>query len=238
MSRHHMRRFFVLVWALALAAAACGSGDDGDAAAEGPFASTPSTPSATSPTPSETRIPEVDVAPSPTRPAVPEDRPPTSGDPSPTCAEGWRTPAEGTPQFTDPLGIVRRTAPVKGEFTVVDMRYFTGPESPPSDKGYILEIDRWYIKLYVGSDWSYQGRFLVEARRFGRGVSAVAPYDTEGFRSPDWTGFQWDSADTKARAYPGLPGRWSGIPYDFVKGGAGLAIPGLPDEVRGCLDGT
>jgi len=69
-------------------------------------------------------------------------------------------------------------------------------------------------------------------------VAAVAPYDTSGFRSPDWTGFQWDSADTEARAYPGLPGRWAGIPYDFVRGGAGLDIPGLPDEVRGCLGGT
>ncbi len=126
----------------------------------------------------------------------------------------------------------------RGDFVVVDMRYFTGPESPPSDKGYILEIDRWYIKLYVESDWSYQGRFIVEQRTFGRGVAAVAPYDTKGFRSPDWTGFQWDSADTTAREYPGLPGRWQGIPYDFVKGGAGLEIAGLPDEVRGCLQGT
>ena len=80
--------------------------------------------------------------------------------------------------------------------------------------------------------------FIVEARRFGRGVAAVAPYDTNGFRSPDWTGFQWDSADTEARAYPGLPGRWTGVPYDFVRGGAGLDIPCLPDEVRGCLDGA
>ena len=121
---------------------------------------------------------------------------------------------------------------------MVDMRYFRGPESPPSDKGYILEIERWYIKLYVESDWSYQGRFIVEARRFGRGVAAVAPFDSKGFRSPDWAGFQWDTTDTTARSYAGLPGRWRGVPYDFVKGGAGLDIPGLPAEVRGCLVGT
>jgi hypothetical protein len=140
--------------------------------------------------------------------------------------------------FTDPLGIIRRTSPVRGDFVVADMRYFAGPESPPSDKGYILEIDRWYIKLFVEDDWSYQGRFIVEQRTFGRGVAAVAPYDSKGFRSPDWTGFQWDSADTEARAYPGLPGEWRGIPYDFVRGGAGLEITGLPAEVRGCLEGT
>jgi hypothetical protein len=228
-----MRRFVVVLALLATVATACDDG--GGEEPDGAFASAPS---AGSPTPSESFVPSASVAPSPTRPAAPEPAPSTRGAPSPTCVEGWRTPPRDTPLFTDPLGIVRRTAPVDGDFVVVDMRYFTGPESPPSDKGYILEIDRWYIKLYVESDWSYQGRFIVEQRTFGRGVAAVAPYDTKGFRSPDWTGFQWNSADTTAREYPGLPGRWQGIPYDFVKGGAGLEIAGLPDEVRGCLQGT
>ncbi|MGZ5301738.1 MAG: hypothetical protein ACXWEJ_07935 [Actinomycetota bacterium] len=121
---------------------------------------------------------------------------------------------------------------------VIDMRRFTGPESPPSDQGYLLQVERWYIKLYAEDDIAFQGRFLVEARRFGRGLAAVAPYDTGGFRSPDWIGFQFDSGDTSRKRYPGLPGRWSGTAYDFVHGGAGLKIPGLPDEVSGCLDGT
>jgi hypothetical protein len=222
----------VIVTVLALAIAACdGTGDGGRDEGFGAARSV-------SPTASDAFTPSASVAPSPTQPAVPDPAPKTRGAASPTCVEGWRTPPRDTPLFTDPLGIVRRTAPVDGEFTVVDMRYFTGPESPPSDKGYILEIDRWYIKLFVESDWSYQGRFIVEARRFGRGVAAVAPYDSRGFRSPDWTGFQWDSADPEPAAYPGLPGRWSGIPYDFVGGGQGLDIAGLPDEVRGCLAGT
>ena len=118
------------------------------------------------------------------------------------------------------------------------MRHFTGPESPPSDQGYLLEVERWYIKLFAEDDIAFQGRFLVESRRFGRGVVAVAPYDTEGFESPDWIGFQYDSAHTARRAYPGLPGEWPGIPYDFVRGGEGLTIPGLPNEVSECLAGT
>ena len=174
---------------------------------------------------------------SPTPPALPIVPPPTSGPPTGTCDEGWVTPESDTPAFTDPLGIIRRTTGVEGPLVVVDMRYFVGPESPPSDKGYLLEVERWYIKLYAEDDLTFQGRFLVETRTFGRGLSAVAPYDSEGFESPDWVGFQFEG-DTATERYPGLPGSWSGTPYDFVRGGAGLKIPGLPDEVRGCLAGT
>jgi hypothetical protein len=175
---------------------------------------------------------------SPTPPALPTTPPATSGPPTGTCENGWATPPADTPQFTDPLGIIRRTTGVKGPLVVVDMRHFTGPESPPSDQGYAQAVGRWYIKLYAQDDIAFQGRFLVESRTFGRGLVAVAPYDTDGFRSPDWIGFQFDSGDTARRRYPGLPGRWSGIAYDFVRGGAGLKIPGLPDEVSGCLAGT
>ena len=134
--------------------------------------------------------------------------------------------------------MIRRTTGVEGPLVVVDMRYFTGPESPPSDQLYLLLVERWYIKLYAQDDLAFQGRFLVEARRFGRGLAAVAPYDSGGFASPDWIGFQFDSAHTGRKSYPGIPGGWSGIPYDFVRGGEGLKIPGLPDEVKGCLEGT
>jgi hypothetical protein len=118
------------------------------------------------------------------------------------------------------------------------MRYFTGPESPPSDKGYLQVVQRWYVRLWARRDPAFQGRFLVEARTFGQGVAAIAPYDTRGFRSPDWVGFQYDSADRTTRSYPGLPGAWEGTPYDFVKGGEGLTLPGLPKQVAGCLDRT
>jgi hypothetical protein len=175
---------------------------------------------------------------SPTPPALPQSPPPTSGGASETCVDGWRTPPADSARARKPLRIIGRTVRIPGEPVIVEMRYFTGPESPPSEKGYINTIERWYVKLYTEADLRFQGRFLVESRRFGDGVAAVAPYDTEGFRSPDWSGFQWNEADPKPRAYAGLPGEWSGIRYDFVNGGAGLDIPGLPAEVRGCLDGT
>jgi hypothetical protein len=225
-----MRKTVILLVAGTLLLTACDRG--GGEPAEGTFTNAPATDS-----PSFQGGDAV-VA-SPTPPATPAPAPKTKGAPSPTCERGWVTPPSGSPDYTDPLGVIRRTAPVQGDFVVVDMRLFVGPESPPAeDKGYLRDIRRWYVKLYVDGDWTYQGRFIVEQRRFGRGVAAVAPYDTEGFASPDWSGFQWNSADTTPRAYPGLPGRWQGTRYDFVKGGAGLTIPGLPDAVRGCLDGT
>ena len=143
-----------------------------------------------------------------------------------TCDQGWATPEPGTPQFTDPLGIIRRTTGVKGPLVVVDMRRFIGPESPPSEQGYLLAVERWYIKLYAEDDIAFQGRFLVEARRFGRGLAAVAPYDTEGFESPDWVGFQFDSASTASEELPGPAGTVVGHPVRLRAGRSGTQDSG------------
>jgi hypothetical protein len=191
-----------------------------------------------SPSMTSSPFPSTPTLASPTPPALPQSPPPTRGGPSDHCVDGWKTPPAGSPLAARPIRIIARTVRLPGEPVIVEMRYFTGPESPPSDKGYIKTIRRWYVKLYSDTDLRFQGRFLVESRQFGDGVAAVAPYDTEGFRSPDWSGFQWNEADPEPRAYPGLPGEWSGIRYDFVKGGAGIDIPGLPVEVTGCLDGA
>jgi hypothetical protein len=185
--------------------------------------------------PTESPTGSTTAVPPPPRPASP---PPRRGEAASACVNGWVTPRRDAPKFSSPLGIIRRSTGVAGPLVVTDMRYFTGPESPPSDKGYLLVVERWYVRLWAKRDPAFQGRFLVEARRFGQGVSAVARYESEGFRSPDWIGFQYDTADTDLRAYPGLPGTWEGLPYDFVKGGEGLTIPGLPSEVAGCLRGT
>jgi hypothetical protein len=192
------------------------------------------------PSPSESPFlaPSAGVEPSPTPPAVPASPPPSRGRPSDKCVNGWVSPEPDVALARQPIGIVRRVAPFEGPVRVVDMRYFVGPESPPSDKGYLREVRRWYVKMFATREPAYQGRFIVESRRFGTGVAAVAPYDTRGFRSPDWVGFQWNAADTEPKGYAGLPGTWRGIPYDFVRGGEGLEIPGLPAEVGGCLEGT
>ena len=220
MHRHTFSIALVLVVAL-LALGAC-TGDRTDATGEPTGSTTPTSAPSVSPTP----------------PAIPERPPATRGPEATDCVDGWKTPQQDAAAYRAPLRIIERTTGVRGPLEVVDMRRFDGPESPPSDQGYLLNVERWYVKAFAKQDLSFQGRFLVEARTFGTGLVAVAPYDTFGFRSPDWTGFQFDSADIERRAYPGLPGTWEGVPYDFVEGGEGLEFPGLPDEVLGCLSGT
>jgi hypothetical protein len=220
------RRFLLSVLVVvAVTLVACGGGDGADSLS-------PTPPPPVSPTivgPTASRVPP---------PLTPVTAPLTAGPTAATCVDGWATPSRNSPPYLQPLGIIRRTTGIEGPLAVVDMRQFTGPESPPSEQGYIADVQRWYLKLYAKDDPAFQGRFLVEARRFGRGVSAVASYGSHGWRSPDWIGFQWNSADTAPKAYPGLPGAWEGIPYDFVSGGGGLTIPGLPRDVAGCLNGT
>jgi hypothetical protein len=207
-----------------------------------------------------TRPPEEDSLPgetpttptsSPTETLPPPTIPPpgaTSGPPNQACVQGWETPPLGSPVWDFPLKIIQRTMRFRGSLRVVDLRYFEGPEAPPSDKAYILEVRRWYVKGFVRANPDLRGRWLVESRRFGAGVSAVAPYDSRGWRSPDWRGFEYETAGPygEPRTYPGLPGEWIGKPYDFVRGedapgklpGEDLENPGLPREVVGCLAGT
>jgi hypothetical protein len=231
----HPARAVVAAVALVVAATACQRG--GGAAAEPP----PGT--AATPAPSQTAViaPASPIA-SPTpasRPDLPNRPPPTRGSANAKCVDGWTTPGSADPLRDVPWRAIRAETGWRGSFVVVDMRYFTGPESPPTpDKGYLKVVQRWYVKGFVRSDPALAGRFLVERRRFGTGVSAVAPYDSEGWRSPDWIGFQLNTADPAPRSYPGLPGQWSGIPYDFVRGGEGIRFAGLPDQVTGCLEGT
>jgi hypothetical protein len=182
---------------------------------------------------------------------MPQETPPTAtvspspsevgsgpGAPTGTCVNGYVTPEPGTRDYRRPLQVIARTAGVPNDFEVVEIRHFEGPESPPSEMGYLAVVERWYVKARLADQPGWKARFLVEEREFGIGLSAVAPWDTGGFTSPDWRGFQWEGVDSKPVRYEGLPGRWQGTIYDFVRGGAGIDIAGLPEEVIGCLGGT
>jgi hypothetical protein len=159
------------------------------------------------------------------------------------CVNGWSEPTDPE-QRELPFHVIRRTMKIDGEFDLDEMRYFEGPESPPSTKGYLLRVDRWYVKASMRGQPRIRARWLVEERAFGSAVVAVAPYESTEFVSPDWIGFQYEGPDAPRVRYPGLPGKWAGLPYDFVTGhdietgDRVFKFPGLGPEVAGCLTGT
>ncbi|HLB61290.1 MAG TPA: hypothetical protein VJN50_00890 [Actinomycetota bacterium] len=220
-----LRRLISLALVLPVLLASC------DRAVEVPTPTRSSTPAPSSRTASPTPEP---VEP----PGPPKDPYAQSGPATGECINGWRSPAKGSALHDRPLEVIRLATGVEGPLVVMHLRYFEGPESPPSDKGYLALVQRWYVRAYAKDDPAFQARFLVEGREFGDGLVAVAPYDTTGFRSPDWRAFQYDESNPDPRPVRGLPGEWAGGAYDFVEGGAGLTIPGLPEVLVGCLDGS
>ncbi len=145
-------------------------------------------------------------------------------------------PQPGTARRREALDIIRGQMGVSGLFVVDEMRYFEGPELPNILEPRPPVVRRWYVKAFLQSRPTFRGRWIVEKRTsIIKGISGVAPYDTHGFESPDWRAFEGEGPPT---SYPGLPGKWSGINYDFVTGEGDSGFPGLPKENIGCLDGT
>jgi hypothetical protein len=159
-----------------------------------------------------------------------------AGDPAPDCVEGWSTPAAGSDLYDEALDLIRGQMGVDGEFDVDELRYFLGPDVPWIIDPHFDVVRRWYVKASLVDDPGFRGRWLLEYRdEDRRGISAVAPYDTVGYQSPDWRGF---TGDGPPRTVPGLPGKWPGLDYDFVTGEGDSGNPGLPAEVEGCLADT
>jgi len=123
-----------------------------------------------------------------------------------------------------------------GPWSVTEMRYFSGPDSPGVIEPRFDSVQRWYIRAGLTSDPAFRGRWLIEKRTDAiLGVAAVASWDSSGYESPDWTGF---IGEGEPQTYIGLPGQWSGIPFDFVTGQGDGGQPGLPPGVVDCLAGT
>ncbi len=155
------------------------------------------------------------------------------GDPAPDCVEGWDGLPAGTQLYEEALDLIRGQMGIDGEFEVDEIRYFLGPDVPWIIEPHFDVVRRWYVKASLVDDPDFRGRWLLEFRDDQRkGISAVAPYDTAGYQSPDWVGFVGDGLP---REIPGLPGLWPGVPYDFVTGEGDSGNPGLPAEVEGCL---
>jgi hypothetical protein len=153
--------------------------------------------------------------------------------PSATCRDGWTSPAPGSPEYEQGLGVLAGYFGISGGIEVAEIRYFTGPDAPGVIEPRFDPVLRWYLEVAQVDDPAWRGRFIVEWRTdLINGVSAVAPYDTTGYQSPDWRAFEGEG---EFRPVDGLPGMWAGLEYDFVSGAGGSGNRGLPPEVEGCL---
>lgn len=142
----------------------------------------------------------------------------------------------GSINYDEGIAILGGTMGRSGTWSVTEMRYFTGPDSPGVIEPRFDFVERWYIKATLADDRAFRGRWLIEKRTDQiLGVSAVAPWESFGYQSPDWTGF---IGEGPPQTYIGLPGQWSGIPFDFVTGEDDGGQPGLPPEVVDCLQGA
>jgi len=174
------------------------------------------------------------TTPTPPLPSAPGA--PASGPPSAGCVNGWVSPSAGGDEYMEGITILTNQMGVSGQWRVDAIRYFSGPDSPGVIAPRYDVVERWYVKAGLVDDPTFRGRWLLEKRTDQiLGVAAVAPYETSGYGSPDWTGFVGEGPP---RNYLGLPGQWSGIPYDFVTGEGDSGNPGLPAEVIDCLAGS
>jgi hypothetical protein len=191
------------------------------------------------PTPSPTASATLAPTATPTQPAALSFSPnPTlaAGSPTPGCVNGWQGLDPADPLYIEGVDILANYMGLTDPLNVVDLRYFTGPDVPWILEPHFDVVERWYVKAVLSTDPGYRGRWLIEKRTVDRlGVSAVAPFDTTGYSSPDWHGFEGEGLP---RVVAGLPGLWSGIDYDFVTGAGDSGFPGLPDQVVDCLTGT
>lgn len=250
-----MRVALTLVTCLALSAAACQAVAQPSPSASIPVTdlsslqlSTPTPPQPT-PTPTTPKTPKPPtLAPSPT-PIVltptgsPATAAPPTGSPIATsaapfdgCINGWISPDPAAAEYGLALSMMDEQMSVSGDWHIDEMRYFTGPDVPWILDPHYDVVDYWYVRGTLASEPGFAGRWLLEQRtELIRGISAVAPYTSKGYQSPDWTGF---TGDGPPQSYLGLPGEWAGVPYDFVTGEGDSGEPGLPDQVIGCLSGT
>jgi hypothetical protein len=148
----------------------------------------------------------------------------SSGEPTASCVKGWITPARGSRLRKAALDMIRETEDER--FVVLEMRYFAGPEDaevlgPPR------EVERWYVKARSLSNPERRQRWLVRRAPVGRGVDAVAPFDSTGYGPKTW---RRPDAQHEGLSDPFQRPCHQDAPGDKCMG--------LPGQVLGCLAGT
>jgi hypothetical protein len=153
-----------------------------------------------------------------------QKQPASSGAPSDTCVNGWTSPGRGNPLRKAALDMIR--ARKSERFVVEEMRYFRGPEDAEVI-GPQREVERWYVKAYSTGVGARRQRWLVRRAEVGRGVDAVADFDSTGYAPGTWK--RPDASDDSVSDPFQRP---------CDRQSAGEKCMGLPYAVLGCLDGT
>lgn len=148
----------------------------------------------------------------------------SSGASSETCINGWLAPGRGNPLRRAALDMIR--ARKSERFVVVEMRYFRGPEDAEVI-GPQREVERWYVKAYSTGRDARRQRWLLRRAEVGRGIDAVAEFDSTGYAPGTW---QRPDASDDSVSDP--------FQRPCDRQSAGEKCMGLPYAVLGCLDGT
>jgi hypothetical protein len=88
-------------------------------------------------------------------------------------------------------------------------------------------VESWYVKAYSMGRHSRRQRWLVRNASVGRGIDAVAPFDSSGYSPGTW---QRPDASDESLSDP--------FQRPCDRAPAGEKCMGLPREVLGCLQGT
>jgi hypothetical protein len=146
------------------------------------------------------------------------------GAPSPSCVNGWTAPGRSSPLRKVPLDMIRERKSER--FVVLEMRYFRGPEDAEVI-GPQREVERWYVKAESAGRNPRRQRWLLRRAEVGRGIDAVAEFDSTGYAPGTWK--RPDASDDSVSDPFQRP---------CERPAAGEKCMGLPYAVLGCLDGT
>ena len=165
--------------------------------------------------------------------------------PTPSCVNGWVTPAPGREQRERALNRIREDLDLgAGDHVVLlELRYFLGPRDVDNQSA--VDIDRWYIEARSRQNPTNAIRWIGQSNLQGHNVCLTAPPGTSGFEAGTWRASACGGKDPFEILPACLPENgpfcqcsWGVSGCSCADGENGqLMCTGPPPEVMGCLAG-
>jgi hypothetical protein len=163
--------------------------------------------------------------------------------PTPSCINGWVTPAPGREHRERALNRIREDLDLgTGDHVVLlELRYFLGPGDVDYDSA--VHIDRWYIEARSRRDPTNAVRWIGRSNLQGTNVCLTAPPGTSGFDAGTWRASACGGKDPfevlpacLAESGPFCRCSWGASGCSCADGESDqLICTGPPPEVMGCL---